>query len=500
MTDINDFLNAVSIGKKKAVEQDTGKKALHRLKESLQSDNPWKNTGNTQHGLSEDRQLMTEDSITEAKVPELKPASQQVPPETVLKYLRQNATFQQPNPDTVDPTMKAVQDKLKFLEQAVGRIAATGPGSGEVNFRWLDDTNRSTMTPNNDNWVLEYDALSKKVQFTENVGPIRTQKLNLDGPSSPLVPGQIAWNPHEDCMDIRQSDGTTLQAGLEQYFRVYNSGATELAQGTLVGFGGIMDIDGDELPVAVPYLAGTTAIPLFVMGVLTTDVPVNGVGRATVFGKVRQIDTTGDSGLGETWSAGDLLWAHPTMPGRLTKHQPTAPNPAISIAAVLRTHSSEGVILVRPTIFPRLWSGDWYSTQTQSMTTVNTPKRITCNATGMASGFTNDNGLITAQNTGQYNFQFSLQITSSNSAAAYYYIWYRKNGVDVPNSATKLSISSNSVVLAPAWNFPVSMQANDTFELMWACGSLNVSISALPQTSFCPATPAVRMTVNQINL
>ena len=184
----------------------------------------------------------------------------------------------------------------------------------------------------------------------------------------------------------------------------------------------------------------------------------------------------------------------------MTNIRPTAPNVATSIAAVVKVHATAGQILVRPTIFPRLFFGDWYSTQNQTPTTINTPTKITLNHSGTVSGFSNNNGTITAQNAGLYNFQFSLQIISTNSSAQYYWIWYRKNGQDAPNSATKLSISSNSVILAPSWNFLVSMNANDTFELMWAADALNLSLSAQPQTAFCPAIPSVILTVQQTNL
>ena len=54
--------------------------------------------------------------------------------EEVEKYLS-GKTFQQPNPEMVStaPEFKNIAQKLKFLEQAIGRIAATGPGGGEVN-------------------------------------------------------------------------------------------------------------------------------------------------------------------------------------------------------------------------------------------------------------------------------------------------------------------------------------------------------------------------------
>jgi len=60
-------------------------------------------------------------------------------------------SFQQPNPLLVDKTFEAIQKKLKFLEQAIGKIAATGPGSGAGDILNLDHpvklvTNNYTIT------------------------------------------------------------------------------------------------------------------------------------------------------------------------------------------------------------------------------------------------------------------------------------------------------------------------------------------------------------------
>ena len=49
------------------------------------------------------------------------------------------------NPDKLDPTIQGIQDKVKFLEQTIGKIVAHVPGSGETWFRWLDDVNRAII-------------------------------------------------------------------------------------------------------------------------------------------------------------------------------------------------------------------------------------------------------------------------------------------------------------------------------------------------------------------
>lgn len=76
--------------------------------------------------------------LTEVVTTEVKPASQIHSQDEIDKYLRTNATFQQPNPDMVDPNIRAIQDKLKFMEQWIGKIAATGPGGGAGEIYNLD--------------------------------------------------------------------------------------------------------------------------------------------------------------------------------------------------------------------------------------------------------------------------------------------------------------------------------------------------------------------------
>ena len=106
---------------------------------------------------------------------------------------------------------------------------------------------------------------------------------------------------------------------------------------------------------------------------------------------------------------------------------------------------------------------------------------------------------IISEHSGLYNFQFSLQVTSSNSATSSVWVWYRKNGADVPRPATHLTISANGGKLAPAWNFVVSMLPEDYFQLMWATNSTNVSLAADPATAFCPSIPAAIVSVTQVN-
>lgn len=323
--------------------------------------------------------------------------------------------------------------------------------------------------------------------------------FNEAGTTNPVVPGMAVWNSTDDCLDINQFDGSTLQVGQEQYVQVRNGTTGTLTEGTVVGFTGV---NGGNIPLCGPFVAGITSLPLYFIGVLTNDIVPNALGKATLLGKVRSLNTTGSS-VSESWAIGDLLWSHPTMAGKLTKVQPTAPYPAISVAAVLKVDANDGIILVRPTIFPRLWFGVFSDTTNQTAASANTAYGIKFNTTDIAAGFSIDSldtTKIIANTTGLYNFQFSIQFTSTNSSRAKIWIWYRKNGVDVPHSATVLTIDSNNGKLAPAWNFVVSLQATEYFQLYWATDSTSVSLSAEAATAFAPSVPSALITVTQVNL
>ncbi len=71
-------------------------------------------------------------------------------------------SFQQPNPLLVDKNFEAVQKKLKFLEQAIGKIAAHGPGSGSYWLYDLGDTNYNIVKSPSDGDVLTFNSANTK--------------------------------------------------------------------------------------------------------------------------------------------------------------------------------------------------------------------------------------------------------------------------------------------------------------------------------------------------
>jgi hypothetical protein len=101
--------------------------------------------------------------------------------------------------------------------------------------------------------------------------------------------------------------------------------------------------------------------------------------------------------------------------------------------------------------------------------------------------------------TGIYNFQFSAQLDKTGGSASAVYIWPRINGVNLPDSATKIVIDGPNNEIVAAWNFVLVMEANDYFELAWQSSDTNVVIPYVAATGNIPAIPSIIMTVTWVS-
>ena len=91
---------------------------------------------------------------------------------------------------------------------------------------------------------------------------------------------------------------------------------------------------------------------------------------------------------------------------------------------------------------------------------------------------------VTVDETGLYNFAFSLQLVKASANSKNAWIWPRINGVDVPKSATKVTLAGSSAAAVAAWNFFVSVNDGDYLELYWMPSGSGVQLlSELEQLS-----------------
>ena len=326
----------------------------------------------------------------------------------------------------------------------------------------------------------------------ENNNSVVTDYIDLDQ-SAPHVSrmARLAWNDVDQTADLGMEYGVVQQIGLETYARVANFTGSTIPNGTVVGFTGA--VPDSALSIA-PYLANGATNTLYVVGVMTHDLPDTGEkGYCTVWGFARDVDTS-------AFALGDILYASPTVAGAFTNVKPTAPNNVVPIAAVLQVGAADGVIFVRPTIEQQIYYGEFTKLDSQSPAVINTAYPLLFTNTEIANGVSiggTTSQIIIAQ-AGLYNIACSVQITSNNSAQKSIWVWLRKNGTtNFTNSARIASITLNGGYLVVTLNEVASLLAGDFIEVMYAANNTNVSIATVAATAFAPAAPAVILAVTQ---
>jgi hypothetical protein len=114
---------------------------------------------------------------------------------------------------------------------------------------------------------------------------------------------------------------------------------------------------------------------------------------------------------------------------------------------------------------------------------------------GSASPF---NTYIKTTNAGVYDIQFSAQVEKTDSGTDEITIWLRKNGIDLTDSATKLTLSGNSTKVVAAWNWFVSSAANDYYQIIWVSADTGMRLYAEPIND-TPGIPSVIVTANRVD-
>lgn len=297
---------------------------------------------------------------------------------------------------------------------------------------------------------------------------------------------RLTWNETDDTLNIHHSGDVTQQVGEEIYARVTNNTGVTITNGQFIGLTG----SGTSV---TPYIANASVPPLYAIGVATQDIPNGGRGRLTVWGRVRELDTS-------AWVAGTIVYASPTIAGALTNVKPTAPNLVIPVGVVTNQSATLGEIFVRPVIEQQLYYGAFVRTTDVTPAVANTAYAITFDTTSVSNGVTigTPASRIVVSNSGLYTFSVSFQLTSTNSSIKNVYLWFRKNGVDVPNSTIIRSLESGTAVGVQTRSMFFSLAANDYIEVMWASDDVNVLLDARAATAFAPSAPAVLLTVDQI--
>lgn len=104
-------------------------------------------------------------------------------------------------------------------------------------------------------------------------------------------------------------------------------------------------------------------------------------------------------------------------------------------------------------------------------------------------------GCVVVDETGIYDFQFSLQLDKASGGVGIMNIWARINNVDVPNSCSRIRVQGNDAEVVASWNFMLKLNEGDHFELAYSADSTDLQIATFASTAVHPAIPSVLLTV-----
>jgi hypothetical protein len=103
---------------------------------------------------------------------------------------------------------------------------------------------------------------------------------------------------------------------------------------------------------------------------------------------------------------------------------------------------------------------------------------------------------ITFENTGIYNIQFSAQLyTPTNNTEID--IWFKKNGTNIANSATKIDFGNSDYGVA-AWNFIDTFTSGSYVEIAYQSDQTDTEFQYIAATGNIPAIPSIIATVTQV--
>jgi len=340
-----------------------------------------------------------------------------------------------------------------------------------------------------------------------DIGPITSLLFDTSHVDDHSEEGILCWSASDGTLNLHHTDGVVQQIGQELYAYARNETGSEIADGTCVRFAGAAQPDGEARLLIAPFQADGEFPSLYGLGIATQTFSDDEEGRVCVWGKIRGINTTGTP-VTETWIVGDILYAHTTVAGGLTKVKPTAPNNVVPVAAVLRVDATEGELFVRPTIEQKMNYGVFTRLSDYTFTATNTGYAIPLTNTEISNGVVigATTSQLIADQSGLYNVQANLNFltTGGPSDEDTIYIWFRINGTDVPNTMRRTGIDGEVDGLTVAIARTFSLEAGNYVEVVVAVSNTRVSLDYVSAETapglVGPATPAIDVSVNQIQL
>jgi hypothetical protein len=184
--------------------------------------------------------------------------------------------------------------------------------------------------------------------------PFGTYVTSVTGTAPITASGTTAITVGIDQAAITAGNASSAQATV---YLVRNNTASTILKGTLVSATGAEP--SGRIDIAPFSVTGLQDSELRVMGIATENISAGVNGIVMSFGTLTGLDTRGTAASAlavgdEDWDEGTILYAHPTVPGKLTE---VRPQHDLAIAFTTVRHASTGQIAIR--IVPGNFHLEW---------------------------------------------------------------------------------------------------------------------------------------------
>jgi hypothetical protein len=169
-------------------------------------------------------------------------------------------------------------------------------------------------------------------------------------------------------------------------------------------------------------------------------------------------------------------------------------------------YGSAGQILVSAgTGAPPAWTssasvpanyGSFLSTSTQTNLDTTNGNAVTFDTTDVSNNFFVTSGTrITAAAAGTYSLTVSFQIQKTDGGTDDVNVWFKKNGVNIDNSAFNLTLIGGGAAQLATTPWIVTMASGDYIEAWWWSTDPSAQLLAEPAAAPYPAVPAVNAVI-----
>lgn len=180
-------------------------------------------------------------------------------------------------------------------------------------------------------------ALKAPLASPTFTGTPTVTQVQWDNAGGTVGVGKVAWNATEGTLEFGLVGGNvTTKIGQDQTFRALNNTGSTLSKGQAVYITGA----SGQRPTVALSQANAEATSSKTFGVVAETIANNAQGFVKVTGIIDSIDTS-------AFTDGATLYLSPTTAGGFTSTKPVAPNHMVLVGFCIRSHATQGQILVK---------------------------------------------------------------------------------------------------------------------------------------------------------